>query len=116
MYSVGVIAVELFQPFGTEMERAHRLGELRHGTVPEALSQKWPILTKYIQLMTSRDPSVRPSATQLLESELFHTKDKVLYSDFLGSVKVERILKLVLKNSMVKQVKQRLQLQFFNCY
>ena len=77
MYSVGVIAVELFQPFGTEMERVHRLGELRQGNVPETLSQKWPVLANYIQLLTSQDPSERPSATQLLESELFSTKDKV---------------------------------------
>ncbi|XP_041939186.1 eukaryotic translation initiation factor 2-alpha kinase 1 isoform X4 [Alosa sapidissima] len=80
MYSIGVIAVELFQPFGTEMERAHKLGELRQGKIPETLSQKWPILTKYIQLLTSQDPSERPSATQLLESELFSTKDKVIHS------------------------------------
>lgn len=79
MYSVGVIAVELFLPFGTEMERVHRLGELRQGKVPDALSQNWPVLTKYIQLLTSQDPSERPSATQVLESELFATKDKVLY-------------------------------------
>ncbi|XP_076154580.1 eukaryotic translation initiation factor 2-alpha kinase 1 isoform X1 [Alosa pseudoharengus] len=80
MYSIGVIAVELFQPFGTEMERAHKLGELRQGKIPETLSQKWPVLTKYIQLLTSQDPSKRPSATQLLESELFSTKDKVIHS------------------------------------
>ncbi|KAL2078192.1 hypothetical protein ACEWY4_025877 [Coilia grayii] len=79
MFSVGVIAVELFQPFGTAMERAHRLGELRQGHVPHSLSQQWPVLSQYIQLLTSKDPAQRPSATQLLESELFSSKDKVIH-------------------------------------
>ncbi|XP_063076670.1 eukaryotic translation initiation factor 2-alpha kinase 1 isoform X2 [Engraulis encrasicolus] len=80
MFSVGVIAVELFTPFGTEMERVHRLGELRQGLVPDSLSQHWPALAQYVQLLTSRDPAQRPSATQLLESELFSSKDKVIHS------------------------------------
>ncbi|XP_030631445.1 eukaryotic translation initiation factor 2-alpha kinase 1 isoform X2 [Chanos chanos] len=80
MYSVGVIAVELFQPFGTEMERVHMLGELRNGKVPDALSENWPVLAKYIRLLTSPDPALRPSANQLLRSDLFSTKDMVIHS------------------------------------
>ncbi|XP_036816593.1 eukaryotic translation initiation factor 2-alpha kinase 1 isoform X4 [Oncorhynchus mykiss] len=79
MYSVGVVALELFQPFGTEMERVRTLGDLREGKVPDAFSQCWPVLAKYITLLTSRDPSLRPSATQLLQSELFSSKDMVIH-------------------------------------
>ncbi|KAJ8245968.1 hypothetical protein GJAV_G00262260 [Gymnothorax javanicus] len=78
MYSVGMVALELFQPFGTEMERVHRLGELRQGRVPEALSERWPVLAKHILLLTSSDPSLRPSAAQLLQSELFNNVDRVI--------------------------------------
>ncbi|XP_064179005.1 eukaryotic translation initiation factor 2-alpha kinase 1 isoform X1 [Anguilla rostrata] len=78
MYSVGMVALELFQPFGTEMERVQRLGELRQGKVPEALSERWPELAKYICLLTSPDPSLRPSAAQLLQSELFSGTDRVI--------------------------------------
>lgn len=77
LYSIGVIAFELFQPFGTEMERVHTLGELRQGKIPNMLSKNWPLLAKYITLLTSTDPSMRPSASQLLQSDLFSTNDMV---------------------------------------
>ncbi|XP_064808834.1 eukaryotic translation initiation factor 2-alpha kinase 1, partial [Oncorhynchus masou masou] len=79
MYSIGVVAQELFQPFGTEMERVQTLGDLRKGKVPDSFSQRWPVLAKYITLLTSRDPTLRPSATQLLQSELFSSKDMVIH-------------------------------------
>ncbi|XDV44660.1 hypothetical protein PO909_012907 [Leuciscus waleckii] len=80
MYSIGVIAFELFQPFGTEMERAHTLGELRQSKIPNTLSNNWPLLAKYISLLTSSDPSMRPSASQLLQNDLFSTSDMVIHS------------------------------------
>ncbi|KAL7869042.1 hypothetical protein AOLI_G00130300 [Acnodon oligacanthus] len=80
MYSIGVVAVELFQPFGTEMERVHVLEELRRGKVPDTLAANWPVLTKQIKLLTSSNPSMRPSASQLLQSDLFSTRDMVIHS------------------------------------
>uniref|UniRef100_A0A674N1L4 Eukaryotic translation initiation factor 2-alpha kinase 1 n=1 Tax=Takifugu rubripes TaxID=31033 RepID=A0A674N1L4_TAKRU len=77
MYSIGVLALELFQPFGTEMERACTLESLRKGEIPDSFSQRWPVLTKYIKKLTNPDPSVRPTADQLLQSELFCNKDIV---------------------------------------
>ncbi|CAK6978751.1 eukaryotic translation initiation factor 2-alpha kinase 1 isoform X1 [Scomber scombrus] len=79
MYSVGVLALELFQPFGTEMERVVTLGDLREGKIPDSFCQRWPALAKYIMRLTSKDPSVRPTASQLLESELFCSKDMVIH-------------------------------------
>ncbi|KAF3813885.1 hypothetical protein GH733_017917, partial [Mirounga leonina] len=43
MYSLGVILLELFQPFGTEMERVHVLTGLRSGQIPESLSKRCPM-------------------------------------------------------------------------
>jgi translation initiation factor 2-alpha kinase 1 len=77
MYSIGVLALELFQPFGTEMERVRILENLREGTVPDSFSYRWPILAKYVTQLTSKDPGVRPTASQLLQSELFNSKDLV---------------------------------------
>ncbi|XP_075383639.1 eukaryotic translation initiation factor 2-alpha kinase 1 isoform X2 [Tenrec ecaudatus] len=71
MYSLGVILLELFQPFGTGMERAEVLTDLRAGQIPESLSKRCPVQAKYIQQLTSKNPSERPSAVQLLRSELF---------------------------------------------
>lgn len=80
MYSIGVLALELFQPFGTEMERVRTLGDLRDGTIPDSFCHRWPLLTKYIVKLTSKDPRHRPAASQLLESELFRSKDMVIHS------------------------------------
>ncbi|KAL8175512.1 UNVERIFIED_CONTAM: Eukaryotic translation initiation factor 2-alpha kinase [Gekko kuhli] len=80
MYSVGVILLELFQPFGTEMERAEILMGLRNGHIPVSFSGKWPIQTKYVKLLTSKVSSQRPTAGQLLESELFHNTANVICS------------------------------------
>uniref|UniRef100_A0A8C5E4D9 Eukaryotic translation initiation factor 2-alpha kinase 1 n=1 Tax=Gouania willdenowi TaxID=441366 RepID=A0A8C5E4D9_GOUWI len=78
MYSIGVLALELFQPFGTEMERIRCLGDLREGKVLDSFRDRWPVLTKYIVQLLSKEPSVRPTASQLLESELFCSKDTVI--------------------------------------
>ncbi|XP_066544979.1 eukaryotic translation initiation factor 2-alpha kinase 1 isoform X2 [Amia ocellicauda] len=80
MYSVGVIVLELFQPFGTEMERVRTLGELRKGTIPEAFTQHWPLLAKLVCQLTSPDPALRPSAAQLLHGELFHSSERVIHT------------------------------------
>ncbi|KAM7371030.1 hypothetical protein PAMP_010532 [Pampus punctatissimus] len=79
MYSIGVLALELFQPFGTEMERVRTLGDLREGKIPDSFCHRWPVLAKYIMKLTSKEPSVRPTASQLLESELFCSKDMVIH-------------------------------------
>ncbi|KAI3365582.1 hypothetical protein L3Q82_010665 [Scortum barcoo] len=79
MYSIGVLALELFQPFGTEMERVRILGDLREGKIPDSFCHRWPVLSKYIARLTSTDPGVRPTASQLLQSELFCSKDIVIH-------------------------------------
>ncbi|XP_069547460.1 eukaryotic translation initiation factor 2-alpha kinase 1 isoform X1 [Brachyistius frenatus] len=79
MYSLGVVALELFQPFGTGMERVRTLGDLREGKIPDSFRHRWPVLAKYIMNLTSKEPSVRPTASQLLQSELFCSTDKVIH-------------------------------------
>ncbi|NWZ45397.1 E2AK1 kinase, partial [Brachypodius atriceps] len=78
MYSMGVILLELFQPFGTEMERTEVLTRLRTGQIPHAFYKKWPIQAKYVKLLTSPGAAERPTAAQLRDSELFHTTDQVI--------------------------------------
>ncbi|NXA38524.1 E2AK1 kinase, partial [Eudromia elegans] len=78
MYSMGVILLELFQPFGTEMERTEVLMHLRNGHIPNSFYRKWPIQAKYVKLLTSKLPSQRPGAAQLRQSELFHTAEHVI--------------------------------------
>ncbi|NXD79871.1 E2AK1 kinase, partial [Halcyon senegalensis] len=78
MYSMGVILLELFQPFGTEMERTEVLTCLRNGQIPHTFYKKWPIQAKYVKLLTSQRSTERPTAAQLRESELFHTTEHVI--------------------------------------
>lgn len=79
MYSIGVLAFELFHPFGTEMERVKTLTDLREGKLPDSFCQRWPVLSKYIMKLTSKEPGVRPTASQLLQSELFCSKDIMIH-------------------------------------
>ncbi|XP_041892773.1 eukaryotic translation initiation factor 2-alpha kinase 1 isoform X2 [Corvus kubaryi] len=78
MYSMGVILLELFQPFGTEMERTEVLTHLRTGQIPHTFYKKWPTQAKYVKLLTSARATERPTAAQLRDSELFHTTDQVI--------------------------------------
>nr|XP_044999282.1 eukaryotic translation initiation factor 2-alpha kinase 1 isoform X2 [Jaculus jaculus]XP_044999283.1 eukaryotic translation initiation factor 2-alpha kinase 1 isoform X2 [Jaculus jaculus] len=101
MYSLGVILLELFQPFGTEMERAEVLTGVRAGRIPESLSKRCPVQAKYIQLLTGRNASQRPSALQLLQSELFQTS---------GNVNLTLQMKIIEQEKEIEELKKQLSL------
>nr|KAF6479790.1 eukaryotic translation initiation factor 2 alpha kinase 1 [Molossus molossus] len=101
MYSLGVILLELFQPFGTEMERAQVLTGLRSGQIPESLSQRCPVQAKCIQQLTRRNASQRPSAVQLLQSELFQNS---------GSVNLTLQMKILEQEKEIEELKKQLSL------
>ncbi|XP_047389383.1 eukaryotic translation initiation factor 2-alpha kinase 1 isoform X1 [Sciurus carolinensis] len=101
MYSLGVILLELFQPFGTEMERAAVLTGVRTGHIPESLSKRCPVQAKYIQHLTRRNASQRPSALQLLQSELFQTS---------GNVNLTLQKKIIEQEKEIEELKKQLSL------
>lgn len=101
MYSLGVILLELFQPFRTEMERAAVLTDLRTGQTPESLSKRCPVQAKYIQHLTSRNAAQRPSAHQLLQSELFQTP---------GNVNLTLQMKIIEQGKEIEALKKQLSL------
>ncbi|XP_019572029.1 eukaryotic translation initiation factor 2-alpha kinase 1 isoform X2 [Rhinolophus sinicus] len=101
MYSLGVILLELFQPFGTEMERAQVLTGLRAGQIPESLSKRCPMQAKYIQQLTKKNASQRPSAVQLLQSELFQNS---------GSVNLTLQMKILEQEREIEELKKQLSL------
>ncbi|XP_059510046.1 eukaryotic translation initiation factor 2-alpha kinase 1 isoform X2 [Stegostoma tigrinum] len=80
MYSVGIILLELFQPFGTTMERIKMLTALRESHISENFAKQWPVHAKYVKLLTSRIASCRPSADEMLTSEVFHSSPEVTVS------------------------------------
>uniref|UniRef100_A0A8C5PU20 Eukaryotic translation initiation factor 2-alpha kinase 1 n=1 Tax=Leptobrachium leishanense TaxID=445787 RepID=A0A8C5PU20_9ANUR len=77
MYSVGIMLLEVLHPFGTEMEREKVLTALRSGVVPDTFENQWPTQSTYIKHLTSTDCAKRPSATQLLDSDLFCAKENI---------------------------------------
>uniref|UniRef100_A0ABI7WL30 Eukaryotic translation initiation factor 2-alpha kinase 1 n=1 Tax=Felis catus TaxID=9685 RepID=A0ABI7WL30_FELCA len=101
MYSLGVILLELFQPFGTEMERVQVLTGLRTGQIPESLSKRCPVQAKYIQLLTRKNASQRPSAVELLQSELFQNS---------ANVNLTLQMKIVEQEKEIEELKKQLSL------
>ncbi|XP_041062094.1 eukaryotic translation initiation factor 2-alpha kinase 1 isoform X3 [Carcharodon carcharias] len=77
MYSVGIILLELFQPFRTVMERIKTLTALRECHIPGNFTHRWPVHAKYVKMLTSEIASCRPSADEMLASELFHNSPEV---------------------------------------
>ncbi|XP_041432298.1 eukaryotic translation initiation factor 2-alpha kinase 1 isoform X2 [Xenopus laevis] len=106
MYSIGIILLELFQPFGTEMERTRVLTALRNGTVPGSYERQWPVQSEFVKLLTSSECSERPSASQMLESQLFHQKENIVQD------LQKKVLDLEEENERLKKSLQKLQLQF----
>ncbi|XP_060557024.1 eukaryotic translation initiation factor 2-alpha kinase 1-like [Ruditapes philippinarum] len=101
IYSLGVILFELFQSYGTEMERYRSLSDLRKGIIPDEVFQNWPVQTRYIELMTSENPEVRPSTKSMLSGELFLTKEQVI-DDM--RIEIDRLRKqLVEKDKMIAE-------------
>ncbi|XP_036280515.1 eukaryotic translation initiation factor 2-alpha kinase 1 isoform X1 [Pipistrellus kuhlii] len=101
MYSLGVILLELFQPFGTEMERAQVLTDLRTGQMPKSLRQRCPVQARCVQELTRKDAAQRPSAVQLLQSDLFQNP---------GSVNLTLQMKIVEQEKEIEELKKQLRL------
>jgi hypothetical protein len=80
MYSLGIILFEMcHKPFGTGMERLVTIKELReNGKLPIGFETEVPEnLVKIIQWLTQRNPQQRPTAQQLLNSDLMPARADV---------------------------------------
>ncbi|CAF0793196.1 unnamed protein product [Brachionus calyciflorus] len=79
MYSLGIILFELFCPFNTEMERMEFISDLkRDRKFPNEMENKWPSQCEVIRSLLDPNPSNRPSAFNLLNSEFFLSKDQII--------------------------------------
>lgn len=67
---MGIILFELFYPFATRMERHDVLEELKNGIIPSAFVKRWPKEATFIWSCISQSDETRPSAEQILESEI----------------------------------------------
>ncbi|KAG8247361.1 Eukaryotic translation initiation factor 2-alpha kinase [Homalodisca vitripennis] len=67
IYSLGIVLMELIQPFQTDMERSKVIGKLKTGNIPPELSEFFPTLVRVIKRCIYHSPSKRPTAHELLE-------------------------------------------------
>jgi translation initiation factor 2-alpha kinase 4 len=71
LFSLGVMAFELWHPFATAMERAVLLRDLReNGVMPAAFEAANPVVCKLIRWLLAPNPAERPTAVEVLRSEL----------------------------------------------
>ena len=69
MYSLGVVFLELWRPFGTAMERHIVLSDLKQkGELPADWVAKFPEQVSLLRRLLSPIPADRPSANELLHN------------------------------------------------
>ena len=79
MYSLGIILFELLHPFNTMMEKEKCITSLKSKSLlPADFVSTLPAASRVILSLTSIDPSRRPSAAQVLSSDLFPSKDQMI--------------------------------------
>jgi PAS domain S-box-containing protein len=86
IYSLGVLFFELFHPLSTPMERVNTLLELRKGNVPTSFQKRWPKEHQLLLKMISPDPLERPTAIQILASNVIKGSAPLTSSDLSSMV------------------------------
>ena len=65
LFPVGLIAFELFQPFGSAMERAKAFTQLRAQQIPPEFARRWPELAPLIRTLLAPRTADRPPCDQV---------------------------------------------------
>ncbi|XP_049871174.1 eukaryotic translation initiation factor 2-alpha kinase 1-like [Pectinophora gossypiella] len=101
MYSLGIILLEMVEPFSTDMERVKTITDLRKGQIPAHLTANYPKIAHIIGKLVQRRPSRRLDTSQLLEElkNLAENKDQTI-----KTLKEE----LAAKNDEIAQLKMML--------
>lgn len=69
LFAVGIIVVELWSHFGTEMERISTLLRARDGVLPDSMLSNHPMATKLATALLQKDPMLRPGAAEVRSQE-----------------------------------------------
>ncbi|XP_013192995.1 eukaryotic translation initiation factor 2-alpha kinase 1 [Amyelois transitella] len=107
MYSLGIILLEMVQPFSTDMERVKTIEALRKGQIPANLTANYPKIAHIIGKLVQRRPSKRLDSNQLLEelqllSENKDEKIKTLKDELAAKDEEIAHLKLMLAKCTIK--------------
>ncbi|CAK1549596.1 unnamed protein product [Leptosia nina] len=82
LYSLGIILLEMVEPFSTDMERVKTITDLRKGQIPAHLTANYPKIAHIIGKLVQRKPSKRLDTKQLLDElkNLCENKDETIKS------------------------------------
>lgn len=107
MFSLGIVLFELYCPFTTSMERIKVIGRLKEeGQVPdEGMMLRWPSVCSCIEKLVAADPVKRPSADQVLRSNIFSQKSK---STTTQTKNDNEKAKLIRENDLLRKENARL--------
>jgi len=75
IYAMGVIFFELYNLFGTQMERARALTKLHEGQLPQEFRTKYLEESQLILWMCSHSAESRPTCNQLLRQSFFRSQN-----------------------------------------
>lgn len=109
MYSLGVILLELLNSFGTSMELSKCLEQFTsdEGIIPQDFIDRFSSHAKVIKQLVSRNPTLRPSADELLRSEIFCHKSQVIQRKNEEIAKLRQML--ILKDNEMLRLRQQLE-------
>ncbi|GFS15480.1 eukaryotic translation initiation factor 2-alpha kinase [Elysia marginata] len=71
IFSLGLIFLELWVPFATQMERINTLQAAKRQSLPERFLKELPTESNLVHRMISRDPGQRPITDEILDHFLF---------------------------------------------
>jgi serine/threonine protein kinase/histidyl-tRNA synthetase len=69
LFSLGIVAFEIWNSFSTAMERAHVLGQLREQMIPRQFEDQHPKVASLIRSLIQPNPNLRPSARDVLRGD-----------------------------------------------
>ena len=78
MFSLGIVIYEMLWPFATEMERAVCLAAIRAGRLSPDFVARYPAHARVMLKLLQTDAAARPSASDVLVSDIFINKDQVI--------------------------------------
>ena len=85
IYSSGIVFYEIFNIFGTSMERIESINAVRDENIPLEFAQNYPEVAKLVGAMTSPEPERRPTAADLLKNSLFQDSGSINFIKQLQS-------------------------------
>lgn len=89
MYNLGIILLELIQPFKTVSERVDSINKLKkHRYLDPEVVNRWPEIASWIMQLTSVDQAKRPTATELLKSVSMQISSKECPRNYTSAEKI----------------------------